>query len=162
MKLFIPQNFIIHINIVIRIFLGSIFIISGLLKIFDLDNFYNIIRLFIKADNIVIIIIGFNLSFLEFILGLMLVLKIQIKYSLLCILSLLLAFIFLNIYSLFFGKTGSCGCFGNYFKRQMGIEIIIQDIVLLILCLLVYPNKLFEGIFKNRNIFNFLKKDIIS
>ncbi|MBS1548377.1 MAG: DoxX family protein [Bacteroidetes bacterium] len=107
----------------LRIVVATIFIISGFVKAVDTVGFsfkleeyfsptvFNIPFLEKIALPIASVVVAF-----ELVLGLMLLLKIKIKQSLVLLIALCVFFAFLTFYSAWFNKVTDCGCFGDAIK----------------------------------------------
>lgn len=94
----------------IRIFLGGVFFLAGLLKTTDLEAFAEVINAFAVLPETLGIIAATLLCITELILGIGLIL--DIKGSLGGIMSLLLLFICVLGYAIHMGYDIDCGCFG--------------------------------------------------
>lgn len=138
-----------------RLFVGVLFIISGLIKLNDPLGFsYKLVEYFSEAVFNVPFLSPFALAIalflviLEVILGVMLLLGFQVKYTILSLLGLIIVFTFLTFYSAFFDVVKDCGCFGDALKLKPW-ETFGKDIVLLFFILILYFNeKLIQPIFR--------------
>jgi uncharacterized membrane protein YphA (DoxX/SURF4 family) len=124
-----------------RILVGSIFILSGLIKANDALGFsYKLDEYFSEAV--------FNLPFLqeyalavaifvclaEIVLGVMLIIAYKPKATKLLLLAFLIFFGFLTFYSAYYNKVTDCGCFGDAVKFTPW-QSFMKDVVLLVLFL---------------------------
>ena len=108
---------------ILRYIIAIIFIISGFVKAVDVKGFSFKLEEYFSPD-------VFNLPFfekytleiavfvvaLELILGLMLLMKVKLKTTLLSLIALCVFFAFLTFYSAYFNKVTDCGCFGDAIK----------------------------------------------
>ena len=108
---------------ILRYIIAIIFIISGFVKAVDVKGFSFKLEEYFSPD-------VFNLTFLqnftleiaifvvalELILGLMLLLKMKLKCTLISLIALCVFFAFLTFYSAYFNKVTDCGCFGDAIK----------------------------------------------
>lgn len=123
---------------ILRVLLGLIFMLSGFVKAVDAVGFSFKLEEYFSPS-------VFNISFLEdlslplaiivvtleFILGLMLLLRIRLKFTLSVLIALCVFFAFLTFYSAYFDKVTDCGCFGDALKFSPW-QSFIKDIVLLL------------------------------
>jgi uncharacterized membrane protein YphA (DoxX/SURF4 family) len=92
-----------------------------------------------------IIICGF-----EMVLGLFLLLGVQVRWTLLLLLAMIVFFAFLTFYSACCNKVTSCGCFGDAIKLTPW-ESFWKDLILLILISVIFVGeKNVQPLFKNR------------
>ncbi|HCO20528.1 MAG TPA: doxx family protein [Flavobacteriaceae bacterium] len=108
---------------ILRYIIAIIFIASGFVKAIDVKGFSFKLEEYFSPD-------VFNLTFLqnftleiaifvvalELILGLMLLLKMKLKCTLISLIALCVFFAFLTFYSAYFNKVTDCGCFGDAIK----------------------------------------------
>lgn len=129
---------------VTRVFVGLLFIFSGLIKLNDPVGFaFKLEEYFSPAV--------FNMEFLmpyafilaviiviaEVILGLALILGNQVKLTLWMLLAMIVFFTFLTWYSAYFNKVTDCGCFGDAIPLTPW-ESFTKDVVLLVLILVLW------------------------
>ena len=127
-----------------RIFVGVLFIISGLIKLndpvgfsFKLGDYFapEVLNLpFLEPYALVIAIL---VVILEVLLGVMLIVGYAKKFTLWSLLLMIVFFTFLTFYSAYFNKVTDCGCFGDALKLTPW-ESFSKDVVLLILILFLY------------------------
>jgi uncharacterized membrane protein YphA (DoxX/SURF4 family) len=129
---------------ILRIFVGLVFIASGFVKSVDVVGFSFKMEEYFSPS-------VFNMSFLEklalplsifmvlleLILGVMLVLKIKLKWTLNFLILLCIFFAFLTFYSAYFKVVTDCGCFGDAIKFTPW-QSFGKDIILLILLFILY------------------------
>ncbi len=140
---------------VIRIFVGVLFIFSGLIKANDpsglaykMGEFFEVwakegyapslmhwFNNYALALSIVMIVF-------EIVAGVALIIGYQFKLFSFLILLLTIFFTFLTAYAVFSGKIKECGCFGDCIKLK-SFESFLKDIILLILIfiLFIFRNK---------------------
>jgi len=141
-----------YISFTLRLFLGLLFVISGISKILDI----NYTRLSIENFNIIPIswipFFSYILLSVEILLGLMLIFGIDIKISSLSIITLLSIFSIAVFINLIRGESFDCGCFQLLFKDKIGVTTILRNFLLSMLALfIVYEKKHIWTAFKVRN-----------
>lgn len=137
-----------------RLFVGILFIISGLIKLNDPLGFsYKLVEYFSEAVfnlpflSPFALAIALFLVILEVVLGVMLLLGHQTKWTIWSLLALIVVFSFLTFYSAFFDVVKDCGCFGDALKLKPW-ETFGKDIVLLVFIFILYFNqKLVQPLF---------------
>ena len=140
-----------------RIFVGILFIISGLIKLNDPVGFSFKLGDYFAPDVL-------NLPFLEpfalaiavfvvifeGVLGVMLLLGFKKKFTLWTLLLMIVFFTFLTFYSAYFNKVTDCGCFGDAIKLTPW-QSFTKDIILLVFILILFAGKRFiNPIFSNK------------
>lgn len=139
-----------------RLFVGILFIISGLIKLNDPVGFsYKLTEYFSEPV--------FNMPFLqplalglaiflvilEVVLGVMLLVGYKAKATIWCLLVLIVFFTFLTFYSAYFDVVKDCGCFGDALHLTPW-QSFTKDIVLLFFILILFFNKkLVKPLFSN-------------
>lgn len=130
-----------------RIFVGILFIISGLIKLndpvgfsFKLGDYFapevlNLPFLEPFALGIAILVV-----ILEVLLGVMLIVGYAKKFTLWSLLLMIGFFTFLTFYSAYFNKVTDCGCFGDALKLSPW-QSFTKDVVLLVLLLFLYRGR---------------------
>jgi len=132
-----------------RIFVGVLFVISGLIKLNDPVGFSFKLKDYFAPEVL-------NLEFLvpyallmaifvvvyEVMLGVMILLGYAKKFTLWSLLLMIVFFTFLTFYSAYFNKVTDCGCFGDAIKLTPW-ESFTKDIVLLVFILILYFGKQF-------------------
>ena len=128
----------------LRIIIALIFIASGFVKAVDVVGFsfkleeyfspsvFNMPLLESQALPIAIFVVV-----LELVLGLMLLLRIRLKFTLFALISLCVFFAFLTFYSAYFNKVTDCGCFGDALKFTPW-QSFVKDLILLIGLILLW------------------------
>ncbi len=127
-----------------RIFVGVLFIISGLIKLNDPLGFSYKLQEYFSADVL-------NLTFLEpyalmvsilvvvfeVVLGVFLLIGYKPKFTIWSLLVMIVFFTFLTFYSAYFDKVKDCGCFGDALKLTPW-ESFIKDLILLFFILILF------------------------
>lgn len=140
-----------------RIFVGVLFILSGLVKLNDPMGFsYKLEEYFSEAVlNLPFLIpyavaIAVTLVIAEVILGVALLLGYKRKLTLMLLFLMIVFFTFLTFYSAYFNKVTDCGCFGDAVPLTPWGSFT-KDIVLLILILIIMRYKeAIQPIFSNK------------
>lgn len=140
-----------------RIFVGILFIISGLIKLNDPLGFsYKLAEYFSEPVFNLPVFIPFALAIalflviLEVILGVMLLIGYRTKLTIWSLLLLIIMFTFLTFYSAYFDVVKDCGCFGDALHLTPW-QSFTKDIVLLFFILILFFNqKLVKPLFSNR------------
>ena len=128
---------------ILRIIVGVVFIISGVVKTIDPIGFsYKLEEYFSESVLNLPFLIPYVLVFstvfviFEVILGIFLLLGIFKKFTLTNLLFLIVIFTFLTFYSAYYDKVRDCGCFGDFLKLKPW-ESFTKDIILLIMILII-------------------------
>jgi hypothetical protein len=125
------------------LFVGGLFIFSGLIKINDpvgtaikLEEYFEVFAADFATVFLVLepyaLYLSIILSSLEIILGVALLLRWRLKTVLWSLLGMIVFFTFLTFYSAYFNKVTDCGCFGDAIKLTPW-QSFTKDIVLLVL-----------------------------
>jgi uncharacterized membrane protein YphA (DoxX/SURF4 family) len=127
-----------------RIFVGVLFIISGLIKLndpvgfsFKLGDYFAPEVLNLSFLEPYALVIALLVVILEVLLGVMLIMGYAKKFTLWSLLLMIVFFTFLTFYSAYFNKVTDCGCFGDALKLTPW-ESFSKDVVLLVLILILY------------------------
>ncbi|GER59640.1 hypothetical protein ULMA_17480 [Patiriisocius marinus] len=139
---------------VARIFVGVLFIISGLIKLndpvgfsFKLGDYFAPEVLNLEFLVPFALLIAVAVVIFEVLLGVMLIVGYAKKFTLWSLLVLIVGFTFLTFYSAYFNKVTDCGCFGDALKLTPW-ESFTKDVVLLVLILfLFYGQKYIQPFF---------------
>lgn len=129
-----------------RIFVGLLFIISGLIKLNDpVGMSYKLVEYFSEPVLNLPFLSPYALAFsllvviAETVLGVFLLIGFQKKITLWSLMGLIVFFTFLTFYAAYFNKVTDCGCFGDALKLTPW-ESFSKDVVLLILITLIALN----------------------
>lgn len=122
---------------VLKVLLGLVFIVSAVLKVYDMDRF----EIYVYSYHF----FSLNLSFLaaraaiilELVLGIGLVSHTLHKMYWWGSVAMLLGYSLLLLYALHLGRTDSCHCFGDFLQLDPK-QSLIKNGVLLLLFMLVY------------------------
>lgn len=127
-----------------RVFVGLLFIFSGLIKLndpvgfsFKLDEYFSeaVFNMpFLQEFSLALAVI---LVIAEVLLGVMLLLGYMRKLTLWLLLLMIVFFTFLTFYSAYFNKVTDCGCFGDAIKLTPW-ESFSKDVVLLVLIIVLF------------------------
>lgn len=137
-----------------RVFVGLLFIFSGLVKLndpvgfsFKLDEYFSAAVLGLEFLQPFALPLAIFLVILEVILGVMLLLGFQKKFTVWSLLLMILFFTFLTFYSAYFNKVTDCGCFGDAIPLTPW-QSFIKDVILLFMIVILFMNvKLIKPIF---------------
>lgn len=129
-----------------RIFVGILFIISGLIKLNDPIGFsYKLAEYFSEpVFNMPFfepfaLAIALFLVILEVVLGVLLLIGYKSKFTIWSLLLLIVMFTFLTFYSAYFNVVKDCGCFGDALKLTPWGSFS-KDIILLFFILILFFN----------------------
>ncbi|WP_310380142.1 BT_3928 family protein [Flavobacterium sp.] len=135
------MKYLVHFS---RIFVGILFIISGLIKLNDPIGFsYKLDEYFGPTVFNIPFLLPFTLALalfvviLEVVLGIMLLVGFKPKFTVWSLLLLIVFFTFLTFYSAYFNVVKDCGCFGDALKLTPW-ESFTKDIVLLVFILILF------------------------
>jgi uncharacterized membrane protein YphA (DoxX/SURF4 family)/peroxiredoxin len=130
-----------------RIFVGILFIISGLIKLNDPLGFsYKLAEYFSEPVFNIPFFVPLSLAMalflviLEVVLGVMLLIGYKPKFTIYSLLILIVMFTFLTFYSAYFNVVKDCGCFGDALKLTPW-QSFTKDVVLLFFILILFFNK---------------------
>lgn len=145
------KNFITQFS---RVFVGILFIISGLIKLNDpvgfsykLDEYFSEPVLNMPFLQPLALSIAVFVVIFEVVLGLMLLVGYKPKFTVWSLLLMIVFFTFLTFYSAYFNKVTDCGCFGDALKLTPW-ESFTKDVVLLVFILILFVNhKLIRPLF---------------
>ena len=143
-----------------RIFVGLLFIISGLIKLNDpigfsykLGEYFGETVLNLPFFVPYALAIAVAIVIFEAVLGFMLLIGFKPKFTVWSLLLLIIFFTFLTFYSAYFNKVTDCGCFGDALKLTPW-HSFIKDLVLLFFIVILFFNvkyikPLFNANFRN-------------
>ncbi len=127
-----------------RIFVGVLFIISGLIKLNDPLGFSYKLQEYFSPDVLNIpflepyaLMISVLVVVFEVVLGVFLLIGYKPKFTVWSLLLMIVFFTFLTFYSAYFDKVKDCGCFGDALKLTPW-ESFTKDIVLLFFILILF------------------------
>lgn len=148
------KNFITQFS---RLFVGILFIISGLIKLNDPLGFsYKLDEYFSEPVFNMPFFVPYSLAIalflviLEVVLGVMLLIGYKSKLTIWLLLLLIIKFTFLTFYSAYFDVVKDCGCFGDALHLTPW-QSFSKDLVLLFFILILFFNKkLIKPLFANK------------
>lgn len=127
-----------------RIFVGVLFIISGLIKLndpigfsFKLEEYFSAAVLNLTFLEPYALIISILVVIFEVLLGIFLLIGYKPKFTVWSLLLMIVFFSFLTFYSAYFNKVTDCGCFGDAIKLTPW-ESFSKDIILLFFILILF------------------------
>jgi uncharacterized membrane protein YphA (DoxX/SURF4 family)/peroxiredoxin len=130
-----------------RIFVGLLFIISGLIKLNDPIGFsYKLAEYFgepvFNMPFLVPLALGLALFLVivEVVLGVMLLIGYKSKFTIGSLLLMIVFFTFLTFYSAYYDVVKDCGCFGDALHLEPW-ESFTKDVVLLFFILILFLNQ---------------------
>jgi uncharacterized membrane protein YphA (DoxX/SURF4 family) len=144
-----------------RIFVGGLFIFSGLIKLNDpigteikLEEYFEVFAAdfgsFFHFFIPYALEIGFVLIVLEIVLGVAVLINYRMNLATKILLVLIVFFTFLTSYSAYFNKVTDCGCFGDAIKLTPW-QSFYKDIILVIFILhLFWHRKRFDPVLRTR------------
>ena len=134
-------------NTISRILVGSLFIVSGLIKANDTLGFsYKLVEYFEPGVLNLEFLIPFALPLaiiiciVEVVLGILTLCGVWMKLNAWLLLGMILFFTWLTFYSAYFNKVTDCGCFGDAIKLTPW-ESFSKDVALLFFVLIIFINK---------------------
>lgn len=121
-----------------RLFLGVIFVWSGVDKITHPEEFAVIISNYNLLPDFAINLFAVVLPWIEFVTGGLLISGFQTKSSSFLILCLLTIFTLVICITLLRGLDIECGCFGTIHGRKIALTTLMEDIFLFLMALQVF------------------------
>lgn len=127
-----------------RIIVGVLFIISGFIKLndpvgfsFKLEEYFSAGVLDLPFLEPYALAISIFVVIFEVLLGVLLLIGFRVKFTVWCLLLMIVFFTFLTFYSAYFNKVTDCGCFGDAIKLTPW-ESFTKDIILLVLIAILF------------------------
>jgi hypothetical protein len=149
---------------IIRYIVGGLFIFSGLVKVVDpigtaikLEEYFAVfagdIAEFFSVFEPYALVIGIILNVLEVTLGVALMIRWRVRYTMNLLSIMIVFFTFLTFYTAYFNKVTDCGCFGDAITLTPW-QSFTKDVILLVLISFLYLsiNKIKESTFAAKNI----------
>jgi putative oxidoreductase len=124
--------------VVVRWFLGLVFIIAGTDKIAQPEVFAISIDAYKLLPAFSVNVFALVVPWVELISGIFLLAGVFLRGSSLMVVSLLSVFTVAVLAALLRGLQIDCGCFGAQYGSPIGISKILEDLGMLLLALLVY------------------------
>lgn len=141
-----------------RIFVGILFIISGLIKLNDPVGFSFKLKDYFAPEVLNLeflvpyaLVIAIFVVIFEVLVGVMILIGYAKKFTLWSLLLMIVGFTFLTFYSAYFNKVTDCGCFGDAIKLTPW-ESFNKDLVLLVLILILFFGRKHIQPFFSKNI----------
>ena len=138
-------------NAILLLFLGSVFVFSGLIKLNDpvgtkikLEEYFEVFAQDLPAlsgffESLVPLALTFSviLCVAEVVLGVAVLLRYRMKLTVWLLLGIIVFFTILTFYSAYFNKVTDCGCFGDAIKlkpwQSFGKDVLLLTIILYLL-----------------------------
>lgn len=140
-----------------RLFVGILFIISGLIKLNDPIGFsYKLDEYFSEPVFNMPFFVPYTLAIalflviLEVVLGVMLLIGYKSKWTIWSLLLLVVLFTFLTFYSAYFDVVKDCGCFGDALHLTPWQSFSKDIILLFFILILLFNEKQVTPLFANR------------
>jgi uncharacterized membrane protein YphA (DoxX/SURF4 family) len=140
-----------------RLFVGILFIISGLIKLNDPIGFsYKLDEYFSESVFNMPFFVPYTLAIalflviLEVVLGVMLLIGYKSKLTIWSLLLLVIVFTFLTFYSAYFDVVKDCGCFGDALHLTPWQSFSKDIILLFFILILFYNQKLIKPLFSEK------------
>ena len=122
---------------VLKVLLGLVFIVSAVLKVYDMDQF----EIYVYSYHFFSLNLSFLLAraaiILELVLGIGLVTNVCHRLVWWCSVLMLAGYSLLLMYALALGRTDNCHCFGDVIRIDPKMSLV-KNGVLLLLFLLIY------------------------
>ena len=122
-----------YLLLIIRLFLGFVFVYAAVTKISEPEGFSQAIYNYKLLPIFLVNILAIILPWIELTAGVLLIFGISVKENSAILNGLLIIFIIAIVISLFRGLDINCGCFGTVDGSKVGLIKILENIGLLIL-----------------------------
>ncbi len=137
---------------ILRIIVGSIFVLSGTTKFIDLWGFIYKIEQYLTIWGIpeprsIVFITALSISSFEFIMGAMLLVGSLKRTSSWSLLALMMVMLPLTLYIAVVEPVDDCGCFGDFIKLSNSSTFIKNIIITIFLVYLSFNNHKVNGLF---------------
>jgi len=144
-----------------RLFVGLLFIFSGLIKIndpvgfsFKLDEYFGPTVFNIDFLLPYVLPLAIFIVVLEVLLGVFLLIGLKKKFTIYSLFGMIVFFTFLTWYSAYFNKVTDCGCFGDAIKLTPW-ESFTKDLILLVFIIIIMLGlKYIKPIFNNKILYS--------
>lgn len=123
--------------LVLRLFLGSLFIFSASDKVLDPEKFAIAVRGYKLLPVALTNLFALGLAWSELLSGILLVLGIYTRQAAAALLLMLVMFIGAIAIAIIRGLAVDCGCFSNEGGAQTGYLLIVRNLFLITACLIV-------------------------
>ena len=134
------------VGLFLRVVLGGLFILSGILKLLDVPAFEKVVREFDVLPEFLVPLFSFCLPAVELVCGLCVLTGFFLHEALLFIMLQLIAFIAVIVPNL--GSQdliSDCGCFGGLLDSRVGPGLLLRDLALLAAAAALYRLPLRAG-----------------
>lgn len=119
----------------LRVFSGSAFVASGLLKIISLGEFASTLASYELPRGILNMYAAGVVCAVEILAGSLVVLNKKVRLSAAVLILMLIGFTSLALWNRSQGRTGECGCFGTAIPRQNDNWLLLENGVLTLMLL---------------------------
>ena len=144
-----------------RLFVGLLFIFSGLIKIndpvgfsFKLEEYFGPTVFNIDFLLPYVLPLAIFIVVLEVLLGVFLLIGLKKKFTIYSLFGMIIFFTFLTWYSAYFNKVTDCGCFGDAIKLTPW-ESFTKDLILLVFIIIIMLGlKYIKPIFNNKILYS--------
>ena len=142
-----------YILLIIRLFLGFVFIYAAVTKISKPEDFSQAIFNYKLLPLFLVNILAIILPWIELTAGVLLIFGISVKENSAILNGLLIIFIIAIVISLFRGLDINCGCFGTVDGSKVGLIKVLENIGLIILgsLLIKFDSKFFSLLSSAKN-----------
>ena len=145
-----------------RMFVGLLFIFSGLIKIndpvgfsFKLEEYFGPTVFNIDFLLPYVLPLAIFIVILEVLLGVFLLIGLKKEFTIYSLFAMIVFFTFLTWYSAYFNKVTDCGCFGDAIKLTPW-ESFTKDVILLVLIVIIMIGlKFIKPLFNNKLLYIF-------
>ena len=135
-----------QINLIIRLFIGGLFIITGIGKIADPVLFAKEIANYRMLPDISINLLAIILPWIELVVGILFIFGIRVKASIFLLAGMLLMFNIAVASAWARGLNINCGCFSNIAKETVGIGKLSENFAMFLALafMFFFPNNRFS------------------
>ena len=136
----IPKNE--YINLVIRLIVGFIFILTGISKIVDPALFAREISNYDMMPLSLINLMAIILPWVEVVVGILFIMGVRIKASIILLVAMLLVFNFGVASAWARGLDINCGCYSSVAEQKVGLGKLIENFSMVVALAFMYffPN----------------------
>ena len=137
-KIFTEKN----LKTILRIFLGLVFIVSGMSKLLGPENFIkeidkiNFLAAFLTKPA------AYTFILFELVLGCLLIFKFSNRVLIVTTVTVVILSCYLG-FKVLIHDSSDCGCFGNFIYRS-NLSALLQDIILLSIIIFTYSENRFK------------------
>ena len=135
-----------QINLLIRLFIGGLFIFTGISKIVDPALFAREISFYRMLPDFTINLLAIILPWIEVVVGMLFMLGVRIKSNILLLGGMLLTFNFAIAVAWARGLNINCGCFSNVAKEIVGLGKLSENFAMFaaLVFMFFFPNNRFS------------------